>query len=177
MAAGAAKASVMANCTRSTDPTPAVRFAAWILPARRKDWAEAMFNEIAYIKSRRVVWIWVLECTLFAVRERASFELERTFMTPNNLIMRNAVFAWIALGTCLLLLVPFGAMQFTSAVRWGAMDFIVMGFLLFGAGTVFVLTARKVPQKYRPALGAVVAAAFVCVWAELAVGIFTNLGS
>jgi len=97
--------------------------------------------------------------------------------TVNSLIMRNKVFAWIALVTCLVLLVPFGAMQFTNAVHWSVMDFVVMGLLLFGAGTVFVLAARKLPQKYRLALGALVTAAFLYVWAELAVGIFTNLGS
>ncbi|MDA0680856.1 MAG: hypothetical protein O2880_11055 [Proteobacteria bacterium] len=97
--------------------------------------------------------------------------------TFNNLIMRNNVFAWIALATCVILLVPFGAMQFTNAVHWGVMDFIAMGLLVFGAGTVFVLAARKVPQRYWVALGAVVAAALLYVWAELAVGVFTNLGS
>ena len=97
--------------------------------------------------------------------------------TFNNLIMRNNVFAWIALATCVILLVPFGAMQFANAVHWGVMDFIVMGLLVFGAGTVFVLAARKVAQRYWLALGAVVAAALLYVWAELAVGILTNLGS
>lgn len=95
----------------------------------------------------------------------------------NKLIMRNNVFAWIALATCLLLLVPLTAMQFTDAVHWSVMDFVVMSLLLFGTGTVFVLAARKLPQKYWLALGALVAAVFLYVWAELAVGIFTNFGS
>lgn len=95
----------------------------------------------------------------------------------NKLIMRNSVFAWIALATGLLLLVPFAGMQFTNAVHWSVMDFVVLGLLLFGTGAVFVLAARKVPQKYWPDLGALVAAAFLYVWAELAVGIFTNFGS
>ena len=98
-------------------------------------------------------------------------------MRFNTLIMRNSVFAWMALTTGVILLVPFGAMQFTPAVHWDVMDFTVMGLLVFGAGTVFVLAARKVPQRYWPALGAVVAAALLYVWAERAVGIFTNLGS
>jgi hypothetical protein len=97
--------------------------------------------------------------------------------TFDNFIMRNNVFAWIALATCVILLVPFGAMQFTSAVHWGAMDFMAMGFLVFGTGTVFVVAARKVPQRYWLALGGGVAAVLLYVWAELAVGIFTNLGS
>lgn len=39
-----------------------------------------MFNEVAYIKSRRAASYWALGCTLFAIKERVSFELERTFM-------------------------------------------------------------------------------------------------
>lgn len=97
--------------------------------------------------------------------------------TSNSLIERNSVFAWIAVATCCLLLIPLGAMQFTREVDWDATDFIVMGLLLFGAGTVFVLAARKAPRRYRFALGVAVAGMFLYVWAELAVGIFTNLGS
>ena len=98
-------------------------------------------------------------------------------MTSNGIIVRNSVFAWIALATCLVLLVPAIAMQFTAAVRWGAMDFAVMAVLLFGTCSLFVLVARKLPRKYRVAAAVVFAAAFLCVWAELAVGVFTGLGS
>lgn len=94
-----------------------------------------------------------------------------------NLIMRNAVFAWIALGTCLVLLVPLLAMQFTAEVNWNVMDFVIMGVLVFGTGSLFVLAARKVPRRLWLALGVVFAVGFLYVWAELAVGIFTHLGS
>lgn len=97
--------------------------------------------------------------------------------TANRFIARNSVFAWIALAACVLLLVPLGAMQLTTAINWGATDFAVMGVLLFAAGSAFVLAARKVSPKYRVAVGVLVFAAFLYVWAELAVGIFTNLGS
>ena len=97
--------------------------------------------------------------------------------TANRFIARNSVFAWIALATCALLLIPLGAMQFTTAINWGVADFVVMGILLFAAGSAFVLAARKVLPKHRLLVGVLVLAAFLYVWAELAVGIFTNLGS
>ncbi|MFU8895736.1 MAG: hypothetical protein ACNA8J_05065 [Gammaproteobacteria bacterium] len=49
--------------------------------------------------------------------------------------------------------------------------------LLLGMGSLFVLLARKMPRKYRWVVGGLVAAAFLYLWAELAVGVFTNLGS
>jgi hypothetical protein len=99
------------------------------------------------------------------------------YTTSNSLLMRNSVFGWIAVATGCLLLIPLGAMQFTREVNWDITDFIVMGLLIFTAGSVFVLAARRVPPRHRLAVGAVVACAFLYVWAELAVGIFTNLGS
>jgi len=95
----------------------------------------------------------------------------------NRIIIRNSVFVWIALAACALLLIPFVAMQVTTAVNWNVDDFVVMGILLFAAGSIFVLVARKVSPQNRLVIGVLVFAAFLCVWAELAVGIFTNLGS
>ncbi|KRE89698.1 hypothetical protein ASG87_03310 [Frateuria sp. Soil773] len=89
----------------------------------------------------------------------------------------NSVFAWIALVSCALLLIPLGAMQFTTEVNWGTADFIVMGVLLFAAGSAFVLVARKVSSRHRLLVGALVFAAFLYVWAELAIGVFTNIGN
>ncbi|MGH8216816.1 MAG: hypothetical protein ACREPZ_14145 [Rhodanobacteraceae bacterium] len=80
MATAVAKASLMTNGDPSAKPTATVRFATWILPPHRKDWAEAMFNEIAYIQSPRAARYWVIGCTLFAIKERVSFELWRVFM-------------------------------------------------------------------------------------------------
>lgn len=98
-------------------------------------------------------------------------------MTQNSIITRNSVFAWLALATGGLLLVPAVAMQFTSEVNWGAADFAVMGALIFGMGSLFVLVARRVPRRFRVAVGVVFALALCYIWAELAVGIFTDLGS
>lgn len=97
--------------------------------------------------------------------------------TGNGIIFRNTIFVWIALATGAILLVPLVAMQFTAGVSWDASDFIVMGLLLFGTGILFVLVARRTPSRRRLVVGCLFAAAFLYLWAELAVGIFTNLGS
>lgn len=93
------------------------------------------------------------------------------------LLDRNVVFGWIALGTGLVLLIPLIAMQFTSEVNWGVGDFLVMGLLLSGGASLFVLAARRSTGPRRVIVGAAIAAAVLYVWAELAVGLFTNLGS
>ncbi|HUH30871.1 MAG TPA: hypothetical protein VLZ55_05850 [Rhodanobacter sp.] len=95
----------------------------------------------------------------------------------NDIVARKSIFAWIALATGAVLLIPLIAMQFTGEVNWDATDFLVMGCLLFSAGSAFVLAARRVPRKYRVAVAVVFVAALVYVWVELAVGVFTNLGS
>ncbi len=87
------------------------------------------------------------------------------------------IFAWLAVATGLLLLLPWVAMQFTAEVHWTGLDFAVMGGLLFGMGSLFVLLARRLPRRHWLVLGLVVALLFAYVWAELAVGLFTQLGS
>lgn len=93
------------------------------------------------------------------------------------LIFQISVFKWIALATGAILLVPLIAMQITNDVAWDRTDFIVMGSLLFGISGLFVLVARKLPSKRRLFVGAMFVAVFLYIWAELAVGVFTNLGS
>jgi hypothetical protein len=93
-----------------------------------------------------------------------------------DIFAQNAVFLWIALVTTCILLVPLIAMQFTGEVTWTGSDFVVAGALLFGAGSLFVLAARRA-RKYWPVIGLVFLAALLYVWAELAVGVFTDLGS
>jgi hypothetical protein len=96
---------------------------------------------------------------------------------PDSIISQNSVFGWIAVATGILLLIPLIAMQFTNDVSWDIFDFAVMGILLFGTSSLFVLVSRKVPRKYWSVIGALFAAAFLYLWAELAVGIFTTWGS
>lgn len=98
-------------------------------------------------------------------------------MTLHDVMATNRVFAWLAVATSVLLLIPLVAMQITDSVHWTLGDFVVMGGLLFVTGTGFVLVARRVPHRWRLLLDTLIAAAFAYVWAELAVGVFTNLGS
>ena len=95
----------------------------------------------------------------------------------NDVMLQNSVFIWIALATGAVLLIPLIAMQFTTEVNWDGFDFIIMGSLLFGTASLFVLVGRRAPRKRRVLIGSLFIAAFLYIWAELAVGIFTNLGS
>lgn len=89
------------------------------------------------------------------------------------MITQNKRLAGIIFTAGLLLLVPFVAMQFTNEVKWTPFDFIVAGFLLFGAGLLLELIMRKAKSaKSRIVLCAVLFVVFFLIWAELAVGIF-----
>lgn len=95
----------------------------------------------------------------------------------NSIIMKKQIFEWIAVATIALLLIPLIAMSFTTEVNWSPLDFILMGILIFGFSSAFVLVARKVSERRRMLVGLLFLAAFMYVWAELAVGVFTNLGN
>lgn len=95
-----------------------------------------------------------------------------------DILMQNKIFNWIALGTGGILLIPFIAMQFSQDVNWGPGDFIIIGALLFTIGSMFVLAARKIRRTSdRVIAGIMFALILLYLWAELAVGIFTNWGS
>lgn len=95
----------------------------------------------------------------------------------NDVIFQNRVFIWIALAAGAILLIPLIAMQFTTEVSWDETDFIVMGSLLFGSAALFVLAARRAPRGRWVLIGGMFIAGFLYLWAELAVGVFFNLGS
>ncbi len=79
---------------------------------------------------------------------------------------------YVAFATAAILVAPLVAMQFTDEVNWGLLDFIVMGFLLFGTGLTYVLISRISERiAYRTAVGVAVVAGFLLIWMNLAVGI------
>ncbi|WP_353645487.1 hypothetical protein [Mesorhizobium sp. WSM2239] len=86
---------------------------------------------------------------------------------------RWRIAGWSA--AALVLLLPFVAMQFTDEVVWDRTDFIIFGAMMVAAGGSFELAARMTGNSaYRAAVGVAVAAAFLLVWMNLAVGIIGN---
>jgi hypothetical protein len=72
----------------------------------------------------------------------------------------------------LMLLLPLLAMQVTDEVDWDTADFAIFGAMLVGAGGTYELAARITGNTpYRAAVGVAIAAAFILVWMNLAVGI------
>jgi len=56
-------------------------------------------------------------------------------------------------------------------VDWTAFDFAVAAVLLIGAGLAVLLASRVRGPRSRTVVGAALLAAFLFVWAELAVGV------
>jgi hypothetical protein len=72
----------------------------------------------------------------------------------------------------LMLLLPWVAMQLTAEMTWGLADFAIFGAMLAGACGTYELAARMTGNgAYRAAVGVALAAAFILVWMNLAVGI------
>jgi len=83
---------------------------------------------------------------------------------------RWRIASWAA--AVLILLLPLVAMQFTDEVNWDVADFALFGALLIGAGVLYELAVRKTGDNaYRAAVGVALAAAFILVWVNGAVGI------
>lgn len=89
-----------------------------------------------------------------------------------SIINRNSIFAWAAVGTGFLLLVPLIGMQVSDEWNWSLSDFVIIGVLVFGMASLFVLAARRWP-KHRIIIGIAMLLATLFIWVELAVGIFS----
>jgi hypothetical protein len=78
----------------------------------------------------------------------------------------------VALTTACILLLFLLAMLLTDEMNWGLFDFVFAGALIFGTGLTYVLVARRGGNMaYRFAVGTALAAAFLLVWINLAVGV------
>lgn len=94
--------------------------------------------------------------------------------------------SYIGLGMLALLLAPLALTLMNPAAHlsggggggfdWSPSDFAVMGALLFGVGVALDLIWRKA-GRYRVLGCAALVFLFLWLWAELAVGVFTNWGS
>jgi hypothetical protein len=76
-------------------------------------------------------------------------------------------------GAALLLLAPLLAMQITDEMQWDVADFAMFGAMLvaaWGAFELALLITRK--RSYRAGVGIALAAAFLLIWADAAVGVF-----
>lgn len=95
-------------------------------------------------------------------------------MNKSSLQARIIAITAITVG---LLAIPFLAMQVSDEVQWSREDFVLMGILIGSTGFAVDLIYRHSRTRKR----ALFAISFICVlflyvWAELAVGVFTNLG-
>jgi hypothetical protein len=112
---------------------------------------------------------------LAALWVRTLLELVSTALKERSTVLaRNAYrpVVGVALGTAAILMIPFVGMRISNDWNWSLFDFIVMGALIFGTGLAYVLITRKGgPMAYRLAVGMALAAAFLLVWLNLAVGI------
>jgi len=89
---------------------------------------------------------------------------------------RWRVAAWGAAGA--VLLAPLAAMQVTDEVAWGPMDFLLAGGLVGSLGLAWELAARKSSGPASRAGAAVaLAAAFLLVWINVAVGMIGDEGN
>jgi hypothetical protein len=93
--------------------------------------------------------------------------------TENGTSWRGSRWRKAVWGTAaLLLLLPLVAMQFTEEMAWGLGDFVIFGTMLFVACGTYELAARVTGNNaYRAAVGVALAAAFLLVWMNLAVGL------
>jgi len=96
----------------------------------------------------------------------------------NQVLLSKKIFNKLALVTFVILLIPAIGMIFSEDVSWSLPDFLIMGALIFGIGSIAIFISRKLgSQKQQIAALFIGIALFLFIWAELAVGLFTNLGS
>lgn len=95
--------------------------------------------------------------------------------TETNAAERRTGETWRIVGwsaAALILLLPLVAMQFTDEVNWTAGDFAFAALLILAVGVPFELVVRKTGNAaYRAGAGMALAAGFLLLWSNGAVGI------
>ncbi len=94
---------------------------------------------------------------------------ERSTMVARN-AYRSVV--GLALATAIILLLIFLSMKISDEMNWSLFDFVFAGAIIFGTGLTYQLVTRRAGNMaYRFAVGVALAAAFILVWTNLAVGV------
>ena len=77
-----------------------------------------------------------------------------------------------------MLLLPWLAMQYTTEVSWELADFMIFAAMLAGAGGGYELASQATGNRaYRTAIAVALAAVFILIWVNLAVGIIGDEGN
>jgi hypothetical protein len=70
------------------------------------------------------------------------------------------------------LLLFFVLMRMTNDMNWSLFDFVFAGAIIFGTGLTYQLITKKAgSMAYRIAVGVALAATFILIWVNLAVGV------
>lgn len=171
----------------------AVKLYGYIVRLYPRQYREEFGEEMEYVFSRSLddaaasggrfatqrLWFrTILDSMTSLIRQHYEYREGAIAMQPknNDILAHNKVFMYLVLAVLGVLLVPLIAMQFSEDVDWSLFDFVIMGGLLMGLGTAFVIAAR-VFRRNRLLIGIALGLFLLYVWAELAVGIFSNFGS
>lgn len=143
---------------------------------------EQTFNDLLRERAERSGGLFAYALWMFV---ETSGGIIKEYITIIAMPLKNVI--RVALITAAILMVPLLLMVFDvsvpdpgsstrDGVNWTPSDFAVMGTLLFVTGLSLDFVLRSA-GKYRVAAAIVIIAAFFWLWAELAVGVFTNWGS
>jgi hypothetical protein len=95
---------------------------------------------------------------------------------PYKNVLRVALITFCILLIPLVLQLTIGTGVDGQGWNWKPGDFVVIGVMIFIAGLLIDLALRRA-GRYRVAAIVVIVLAFLWLWVELAVGLFTNWGS
>lgn len=100
---------------------------------------------------------------------------EEAKITQGRIASPWRIAAWSI--AALLLMLPLVAMQFTREVAWTASDFVFAATMIGGTGLLFELAVRRSRNLgYRAGVAVLLAAIFLLIWVNGAVGIVGNEG-